>query len=426
MSESEQNGFATATSAYLVLADTGGNIGGTRKGALQMEADQNVKPLCFDRKFASLEEIDAAVPPVSATCAYLYSMPIFTKMVEDTLEDFKWVSNGYDNVWKYYEDEARNMVQGQLSKFMDDKTGKGLKYFMCTQEGGVPTRCDNIGARLWDSNNELYEWIDDTAEKKFYAELLEETGLPKEGIYWSSKTPKYPKQYAPSGKNGTAEPLSEIRKFKNGFPSIEYDYPIANPKDILTTAAKGMEAMTETYYITYLSMLAGVWDGDHGDIFDTYSVSAFMIVQALENMEQAKKIGKKAKDNETKNIVMAVLNTVFLLIPFAGGAGTSLTGLTALGRAGGLIGISGSTTLGVYEAFENPKMAPMAILGILLGVRGFQGAARGGAMTEKDVADMVALRAGITPKMAKGLGTSFEKNDNLRKKIGSSCYGRKM
>jgi len=54
-----------------------------------------------------------------------------------------------------------------------------------------------------------------------------------------------------------------------------------------------MEELSSTYFGTEFAMIAGTWDADTADPFQAYSVPAFMAVQALESMEQAKKIGQK-------------------------------------------------------------------------------------------------------------------------------------
>jgi len=59
---------------------------------------------------------------------------------------------------------------------------------------------------------------------------------------FTSKEPKHPKDYSGHTKNGTTESLSETKKFKNNYPVIPYNYPIANPRDIITNATKGWKS----------------------------------------------------------------------------------------------------------------------------------------------------------------------------------------
>jgi hypothetical protein len=76
-----------------------------------------------------------------------------------------------------------------------------------------------------------------------------------------------------------------------------------------------------------------------------------MAQQALESMtEDAKKMGQKLKNEETKNIVLSVLDAAFLLISFIGEAARALTRITMIPRAPWLVGLAGSTGIGIYDA----------------------------------------------------------------------------
>lgn len=187
-----------------------------------------------------------------------------------------------------------------------------------------------------------------------------------------------------------------------------------------------MSQLEINLFATELTLSAGSWQGDSADLSQSMSVPALMVAQALESMKEAKKIGQKLKDEETKQIILAVLNAAFLLIPFAGEGAAALTGITTIAKAGGLVSIAGNTGMGIYDAAEHPEMAPLAILGILLGAKGLTGTGdRAATVGEEDVTKMTALRAQMSTKMTKGMGPSFEKNSAVIDRIGSICYARK-
>jgi len=106
------------------------------------------------------------MPEFPTVCAHRYALPIYTKMIQKAIDDSKAVEKGYDNVWKYYEEQSRQLITAQLEKFMNDTDGKGRKHFMCKKEDDVDeTRCDNNKAHLTDTNNLLYRFIDENARR---------------------------------------------------------------------------------------------------------------------------------------------------------------------------------------------------------------------------------------------------------------------
>jgi chitinase len=373
-------------------------------------------------KFNTLEDLEKAMPEFPRECAHMYAIPIYSEMIKKAVEDSKAVDKGYDKVWPYYEEQSRQILSNQLEKFMNEK---GRKYFLCKKESQTATaRCDDKKAKVDDTNNLLFTFIDNDAETNFWKELDETTGLPKDGIVFTSREDKYPKDFG-GHKNGSADPIADTKKFRNGYPVIPYNYPIANPKHIIANASQGMEGLFDTFFVTELNMISGMWLGETADPFQVYSVPAFMVKQVLESMKEAKKIGEQLKKEEIKNIVLNVLNAAFLLLPFAGNAAAAASGLSLLARGAGLVTVAGSAGLGIYDSVENPKMAPLAILGILLGGTGMRGAKSAKTITEKDVKQMADLRKEITPQMMKGMGSSFEKDSNLVQRMGSTCYRRK-
>ncbi|KAF2419012.1 hypothetical protein EJ08DRAFT_43751 [Tothia fuscella] len=100
-----------------------------------------------------------------------------------------------------------------------------------------------------------------------------------------------------------------------------------------------------------------------------------------------------------------------------------IIGITQIAKAAGLLSIAGGTALGIYDAKENPEMAPLAILGIFMGAAGLRGART--PLEEREVNDMAALRAQMTGNSLRSMGPSFQKNDATLQRIGKTCYHRK-
>lgn len=108
---------------------------------------------------------------------------------------------------------------------------------------------------------------------------------------------------------------------------------------------------------------------------------------------------------------------MFAIVPFVGELGATAAGLTTLARIMGVRGFVGNTALSVTDAIEHPEMAPLAIMGILLS--GLPGG-RGPRTTGENMKNMAQIRRGIGCEVAKGVGKSFLRNDEMLQRIEMS------
>jgi hypothetical protein len=261
-------------------------------------------------------------------------------------------------------------------------------------------------------------------EDGFYKELQDATGLGRDGIYFF--TGNEPADSILVQKNSTLPVKGWF--YQKNYPKLSESFEVSNPKDIIKNALTGIDGLNEEYDGTYMEMVMGVWTGPTEGPFQTLSVPAFMTVQAVESMEKAKEIGQKAKDEHIKEIVLTVLNVAFMLIPFIGEVGAAFTGLSMIAKGAGLVGLAGGTGLGIYDAVEHPEMAPLAILGTILGAAGLRG---GGArapaqgLSKEDMQNLLKLRKDMDGNLVKSMGPSFQKNDERLQRIATTCYVRK-
>lgn len=99
----EINGYSTATSAWLVLADHGAELGGTRKGKLTLDNDKDgsIDPICdWSRRFDSLEDLEKVSGGMNPYCARVSALQVLQKMVDDTMVEFnKENTKNYDHLF---------------------------------------------------------------------------------------------------------------------------------------------------------------------------------------------------------------------------------------------------------------------------------------------------------------------------------------
>lgn len=126
----------------------------------------------------------------------------------------------------------------------------------------------------------------------------------------------------------------------------------------------------------------------------------------------------RATDEKAKELALTILEGVLFIIPFLGQA------VGSLGRAGAAlarmllaIDAAGNAGLSIYSIIEDPEMAPMAILGMLLGGLG------GGSSKQSTRYRALASSKGKMTKEAKdSMGASFKKNDpKIKSIIGKMC-----
>jgi hypothetical protein len=91
-------------------------------------------------------------------------------------------------------------------------------------------------------------------------------------------------------------------------------------------------------------------------------------------------------------------------------------GLATLARIISIVGLAANTALTVTDAIEHPETAPLAVMGLLLGGLPGPRGVRPKAPRE-NMEDMTKLRNAITKDVARGIGKTFARNDDVLQKI---------
>lgn len=122
---------------------------------------------------------------------------------------------------------------------------------------------------------------------------------------------------------------SRTYKFSN-FPVRNESMVVANPKDLITKALGSISNLKLDMSATLAEMKMGVWVGDENggtvdDPVQVYSIPVFMLMQAIENMAQAKALGHKeeeaeakAEEERKKNLILLIIS-IFLIVSLVAG-----------------------------------------------------------------------------------------------------------
>lgn len=74
---------------------------------------------------------------------------------------------------------------------------------------------------------------------------------------------------------------------------------VPNPKDIVTKGLPDIPGLVADMEATILDLMMGQWyNGTSSDAAQAYSIPVFILIQAVENMAEAKNLGTQEKKDE--------------------------------------------------------------------------------------------------------------------------------
>ncbi|EDO64915.1 carbohydrate-binding module family 24 protein [Neurospora crassa] len=347
-------------------------------------------------------------------------------------DEYEQSTKGYDHLFDTYQDWIKKSVSPQLRTFASpgSRYSPGLKYFDCvlTYEGHKHEKkaCEHVGLDIlpsddWDVTFTLRN------ETGFYAEVLDKLGIAKEWITFGDvKLPRACKDFGGDdgahvggqGKNSGCRPA---RQTLTNFPiAIDTkDISVPNPKVVLEAALANMTALVDSLVVAFSLVATGTNEVDSGDIVTAASMPIFMLQQAIDNMNEIKKMGAHIIEENKKKLILLILGIVLMVIPVIGEAGGALFGgIAMVSRIVALIDIAGNVGLTAYDIVEDPASAPFAIMGMLVGFAG-------GGRSEKSLAEAGKARKAMPPSSVAKLGDIFVENDRKVQKIINACRSKR-
>lgn len=136
----------------------------------------------------------------------------------------------------------------------------------------------------------------------------------------------------------------------------------------------------------------------------------FIIIQAVNDMNEVKTIGKKEEKEMQLELTLEILGIIFAFIPFLDELTPEIEGLDLVLSA---VDVAGNVALGIQSIIADPESAPMEILGLLTA---------GGTRDEDEFASMANTRRGISDNDIAKIGTSFKTLDkDLQNIVSKVC-----
>ncbi|RBQ72288.1 hypothetical protein FVER14953_20617 [Fusarium verticillioides] len=403
------------------------NVDGDDEG--EDDADWGSFAKC-NKKYNTVDDIPSST---SGRCVAPYILGSLSKELAVAVKDYKEVSKGYDDKFKWYVDWVKEGIDAALDTFMKVKSGEGNKYMDCewtapnSKGSGPCTEVElSVPVGTPKAANRRFITYKMRDEKGFYEALLANHGIEKNWVQW--------KDYAdhdvcicPNGPHARDVDEKEPNRFAAGPISpceahagftMHKNYPrriqdtgkidVPNPKSIIDEAIPKTDELSELLSKSYIDALNADLGASTVDAVTAFSMPVFMLEDAIESIKKVKEIGEKQKETKTRELVLSILSIVFAVIPFAGSAASALGGAAMIARAALIIGEAGSAALSIVDIVEDPASAPFAILGMLIGSKGVK--VKGPRKAFKDAAD---ARRALKGNKLEAFSPEFRRKDEI-------------
>lgn len=303
----------------------------------------------------------------------------------------------------------------------EKKTGLGNKYFDCQYkrpgednyryEGECPVPKDIMSEDTWDDPEYGYEsWeirYSLRDEEGFNKAVSTDLGISPDWIKFEDFD-SYPEC------EGSPGDCVEVHQWLRHFPRKEDEIEVVDPKQVMEDALPNIEALREQFQAAVLAVGLNMYnpDKDLTDAALSLATPVQMLAQAVQSVNDVKDIGGEIEDRKKKETILLIVSLILMVVPFLGEVAFSLAGLSSLARLAFIAGEAANGALTLSEIIESPESAPMAIMGMLVGVAGR------GRRTEDVMSDAVQARRLID---AGGMGRIYKEIDDKVMKVASKC-----
>ncbi|KAK6004282.1 hypothetical protein QM012_009132 [Aureobasidium pullulans] len=383
------------------------------------------EPCDLGLTFDSLDDLNAAADKMRAKCLAAYTMRTLITMLDTAYDNYTSVDDGYDEEFKYYVKSIEKLVPQVLdTSFMFDMEksagisfpypGRGMSYFDCRKDGSkkkIPCTEFQDESPAYSTSVETFMTLEH--EDDFHAALLD-AGIAPDWVILGARTIT---SIVPH--NFVDRPPHTPSRYNydfSGYPIMKPDMSVPNPKDIVTKGLGSIPELRLSMQATYMEIAVGSYIGGSPlDAAEAFSMPVFMLMQAVENMAQAKALGaqeekieEKEREERRKNLILLIVSAALMFVPFVGEEAALAAGLTTLGRTIFIAGEVSNAAFTIWDTVENPDNAVFNILGMLLGVGAIVKVER----TGKGMGDVAHVRRGMTATDVANLGSIFKNNDD--------------
>ncbi|KAF2153724.1 glycoside hydrolase family 55 protein [Myriangium duriaei CBS 260.36] len=376
-------------------------------------------PLCnFTRFYNNLDDVTADLNAgvFDPSCVDYYSLGALQTMLLASINNYTSVADGYDDVFGYYTEYVKDLVEPAMQQFLNVSGAPGNQYFTCTHDdghGGITTTgCPNPGPAGdlgWNKIVDTYNLVNSSG---FYAAVEDQYGLTQSELTFGHDPESGQVQTCTDGGKPVGGSCKPYTMDTYGWPIPVDNFQVDNPKDKVQQMIPNVTSIANLLFATQLDLALGFFSGNPNDMVQVLSVPVFMFIQGVESMAEAKAMGQKQQSEDRAKVVNLVLTIVFAVLALIPGAGEgTLGGLAAAGRLAGNLGSDG---MGFYDIAKDPSSAPMALIGMFAGGGGWKDA--------EDLAARAATRRSMPADTITNLGRTFKTlDDKLQGLTSQDC-----
>lgn len=306
---------------------------------------------------------------------------------------------------------------------------------------GVSKNCEglNHGNDLLPENEDIHWKLTD---EDGWDKALANQGISADYVEFGDYTRH--QHHEPFGGRGRAD----YDYYFTNFPIKNKTMVVPNPKDIVLNALPHIPDLRMDMQATVFDMMFGQWvGGSLNDPSQVYSTPVFTIIQAIEGMAKAKKLGQEEKDAEEeekaekkKDLILTIVsvalivstipckitspkqkktkaNSTIQFVPFVGEEAAAAAGMATLARSIAVAGEAANAGLAIYDTVQDPKSAIVNVIGAALGVGAIAKAERTGSGLKATA----KLRTEMKASEVASLGKLFQANDNTLQNLMKVC-----
>ncbi|CCD56471.1 glycoside hydrolase family 71 protein [Botrytis cinerea T4] len=388
--------------------------------------DATSKPTTLDDLLSATDS-----QSISSQCWSRWTLSILLETLGNLQNEYNTSVQGFDDKFGYYVQWVKDSVGPALTDFMDVGAGNGNAFFDCRWTAGgtgkATVPCTQISllngaAESWDLEYTL------TDSDGFYAAVASQLGIEKDWIAfgdWEGPTDcvivqgpvqNIPRAIGPGGSGGGSSCVKVTHR-KTNVPIAASDIVVTNPKTVIEAAMPNITALTTVAMALYFELAIGVNEANASDTITALSTPVFMLQNAVDSMNNIKKIGAEVEEEDKKNLILEILGIVLMVVPIIGeGGGALFDGIANVARIAALIGDIGNVALSAYDIVEDPSSAPFAIMGLLLG-----GVGKSYKSDEEVLGEAAAARRGLSDADLAQFGDAFVKSDSDVQSILKAC-----
>ncbi|KAL1838072.1 hypothetical protein VTJ49DRAFT_3092 [Mycothermus thermophilus] len=398
------------------------NFGGVSDWAVDLQAEgkansadleidaMDLSYKCELKNYDNLDDVIKDVDKSAGQCVAMNAIDALQSMLTKSLEGYEDAASGYDDVFGFYRDYMHETLGDRLRALMLYDDQPLANFFECYYDIGVGGKRDE--ASKYDCKNpptgymQSYTfWWELRDRDGFNKTVSNKHGIDMEWIEfgrWEHFTP-----CVDTGGGSGNDLCTDVKKVHLGFPTAKENFEVPNPKKVVDEARKNFDTMMEQYSDMYMMLGLDTFEGSPADAVEVLAMPVFLLEDAVASMKEVKKIGQEERDRKKKEFILKILEGILFLIPFVGAAigGLGRTG-AALARMLMAIDATGSAGLAVYSLVEDPSMAPVAILAMVLG-----GVGAGGTRGAQRYRDLALAKGKLTSGQKNDLGASFRRNN---------------